>query len=197
MWDAIWTGAHLATMQGEGLGEIRDGAIAAAGGRIAWVGETRALPGRPEDLARAVHRCDGAWITPGLVDAHTHLVFGGDRIGEFVAALHGATRAELAAGGGGILATMRATRAADEATLGQPMRFELGASGVLSAEGSIEPGTAIRFAEEIEARGEYVKTVTLNSPGGALDDAMAMAKIVRERGIGTAVADGAICASSC
>jgi hypothetical protein len=85
----------------------------------------------------------------------------------------------------------------DEATLGQPMRFELGAGGVLAAEGSIEPGTAIRFAAEIEARGEHVKTVTLNSPGGALDDAMAMAKLLRERGIGTEVADGAICASSC
>jgi hypothetical protein len=85
----------------------------------------------------------------------------------------------------------------DEAKLGQPMRFELGAGGVLSAEGSIEPGTAIRFAVEIEARGEYVKTVSLNSPGGALDDAMAMAKLVRERGLGTEVADGALCASSC
>ncbi len=86
---------------------------------------------------------------------------------------------------------------ADEATLGQPMKFELGAGGVLSAEGSIEPGTAMRFAVEIEARGEYVKTVSLNSPGGALDDAMAMAKIVRERGIATEIADGALCASSC
>ncbi len=86
---------------------------------------------------------------------------------------------------------------ADAATLGQPMRFELGAGGVLSAEGSIEPGTALRFAAEIEARGDHVKTVTLNSPGGALDDAMAMAKLVRERGIATEVADGALCASSC
>jgi hypothetical protein len=86
---------------------------------------------------------------------------------------------------------------ADEATLGQPMRFELGAGGVLSAEGSIEPGTAMRFATELDARGEYVKTVSLNSPGGALDDAMAMARLVRERGIFTEVADGALCASSC
>lgn len=117
MWDAIWTGAHLATMRGEGLGEVRDGALAVAEGRIAWLGAQRALPGRPQDLARVVHDAAGAWITPGLVDAHTHLVFAGDRIGEFVAALHGATRAEIAAAGGGILATMRATRAADEATL--------------------------------------------------------------------------------
>ena len=77
------------------------------------------------------------------------------------------------------------------------MAFALGPGGVLTAEGSIEPGSAARFAAEIEARGEYVKTVSLNSPGGALDDAMAMARIVRERGIATEVADGALCASSC
>lgn len=86
---------------------------------------------------------------------------------------------------------------ADEAMLARPMQFNLQAGGVLSAEGSIEPGTAARFAVEMQARGEYVKTVSLNSPGGALDDAMAMAKLTRERGIATEVADGAICASSC
>ena len=86
---------------------------------------------------------------------------------------------------------------ADEARLSQPMAFTLGSRGMLSAEGSIEQGTAVRFAAEIEARGEYVKTVSLNSPGGALDDAMAMARLLREKGIGTEVADGAICASSC
>lgn len=86
---------------------------------------------------------------------------------------------------------------ADEEKLGRPMSFSLGKGGRLLAEGSIEPGTADRFAAEIEARGEYVKTISLNSPGGALDDAMAMARLVREKGIGTEVADGAICASSC
>jgi hypothetical protein len=86
---------------------------------------------------------------------------------------------------------------ADEEKLGQPMSFVLGSGGVLAAEGSIEPGAAARFAAEIEARGEYVKKVSLNSPGGALDDAMAMAKLLRERGISTEVADGALCASSC
>ena len=70
----------------------------------------------------------------------------------------------------------------DEEILGRPMTFTLGSGGVLAAEGSIDPGSAARFAAEIEARGEYVKTVSLNSPGGALDDAMAMAKLVREQG---------------
>ena len=84
-----------------------------------------------------------------------------------------------------------------EDMLARPMTFTLGGGGVLYAEGSIAPGSASRFAAEIEARGEYVKTISLNSPGGALDDAMAMAKLVRARGIATEVADGAICASSC
>lgn len=86
---------------------------------------------------------------------------------------------------------------ADEDALLKPMAFTLEANGVLKAEGSIERGTAARFETEIASRGEYVKTVSLNSPGGALDDAMAMAATVRERGIGTEVADGALCASSC
>jgi hypothetical protein len=86
---------------------------------------------------------------------------------------------------------------ADEALLARPMSFVLAPGGVLMAEGSIEPGTAARFAAELEARGEYVKTISLNSPGGALDDAMAMATFVRDRGISTEIADGALCASSC
>lgn len=85
----------------------------------------------------------------------------------------------------------------DEARLGQPMIFTLGGGGVLTAEGSIEAGTASRFEAELEARGEYVKTVSLNSPGGALDDAILMAAALRERGISTEIADGALCASSC
>ena len=84
-----------------------------------------------------------------------------------------------------------------EDILGRPMTFTLGSGGVLAAEGSIDPGSAARFAAEIDVRGEYVKLVSLNSPGGALDDAMMMAKLVRDKGIATVVPDGAICASSC
>ncbi|MCV9963377.1 hypothetical protein OIU34_15840 [Pararhizobium sp. BT-229] len=86
---------------------------------------------------------------------------------------------------------------ADPATLKQPIRFELQPGGILSAEGSIEPGAAGRFAAEIEARGEYVKTMLLNSPGGAVGDALAMSKLIREKKLGTRVASGALCASSC
>lgn len=85
----------------------------------------------------------------------------------------------------------------DEAALKQSMAFTLEPGGVLKAEGSIEPGSAARLAEELSQRGEYVRTVSLNSPGGAVEDAMAMARTLRERKIGTEVADGALCASSC
>lgn len=86
---------------------------------------------------------------------------------------------------------------ADGTLLGQPMSFTLGAGGVLAAEGSIDQGASARLAAELEARGEYVKVVSLNSPGGSLDDAMKMAKLIRERQLATEVLDGALCASSC
>ncbi|WP_455272331.1 hypothetical protein [Rhizobium herbae] len=86
---------------------------------------------------------------------------------------------------------------ADPDTLKQAIRFELKPGGILSAEGSIEPGAAARFASEIEARGEYVKTVLLDSPGGAVGDALAMSKLIREKKLGTKVASGGLCASSC
>ncbi|WP_394801932.1 COG3904 family protein [Rhizobium halophilum] len=81
--------------------------------------------------------------------------------------------------------------------LRQPMRFELLSGGTLRAEGSIDLGAAVRFAEEIEARGEYVKSVALNSPGGSVDDALAMSMLIREKGLNTRVASKALCASSC
>ncbi len=85
----------------------------------------------------------------------------------------------------------------DDGQLGQPMVFLLESGGRLKAEGTIDPGSVDRLAAEITARGEYVKTVSLNSPGGALEDAMAMARLLRERGLDTEIADGALCASSC
>ncbi|MFQ6182726.1 hypothetical protein ACLMJV_12265 [Sinorhizobium meliloti] len=81
--------------------------------------------------------------------------------------------------------------------LRQPMRFDLRSGGVLLAEGTIDLGAGSRFAEEIEARGEYVRTVALNSPGGSVDDALAMSKLIREKKLDTKVASKALCASSC
>jgi len=86
---------------------------------------------------------------------------------------------------------------ADPQTLKQPIRFELQPGGILSAQGSIDPGAAGRFADEIAARGEYVKTVLINSPGGAVGDALAISRLIREKKLGTKVASGALCASSC
>ena len=76
-WDRLWTGANLATMTDASLGIIENGAIATAKGRIAWVGPEADLPGRHERMAREMIPCDGAWLTPGLIDCHTHIVFGG------------------------------------------------------------------------------------------------------------------------
>jgi hypothetical protein len=81
--------------------------------------------------------------------------------------------------------------------LRQPIKFDLKPGGVLLAEGTIEPGAAARFAQEIEARGEYVKSVQLNSPGGSVEDAIAMSKLIREKKLQTKVNARALCASSC
>lgn len=119
MWDGLWIDAHVATMMvgGAPYGAIRDAALAVQDGRIAWLGPAAELPGAPEALALQVHRCAGAWITPGLIDCHTHLVFGGDRADEFEQRLLGATYEEIARAGGGIRSTVRATRAATEEEL--------------------------------------------------------------------------------
>ncbi|MGF6178944.1 hypothetical protein [Ensifer sp. 4252] len=81
--------------------------------------------------------------------------------------------------------------------LTKPMRLELGPGGVLFVEGTLDIGAASRFAREIEMRGEYVRTVALNSPGGSVSDALAISKLIREKGLNTKVAQRALCASSC
>lgn len=101
----------------EPYGRIEDGAIAVKNGRIAWAGPREALPGSPETLASVVQEGEGGWITPALIDCHTHIVHGGQRAGEFEQRLMGASYAEIARAGGGILSTVAATRAATEATL--------------------------------------------------------------------------------
>lgn len=147
MWDDLWINARLATLQGEGLGVVEPGAIAVAEGRIAWVGAMADLH------APQAHRCHdaaGRWLLPGFVDSHTHLVFAGERVGEFTRQLGGATRSELAAEGGGILATMRATRAATEDDLvnsALPRLRRLMAEGVTTLE--IKSGYAMERDGEL------------------------------------------------
>ena len=114
-YDAIWVNAKLATMRPDSrYGMVRDGALATRGAKIGWVGERIALPGAPERLAREVHDAQGAWVTPGLIDCHTHLVYAGDRVNEFELRLQGASYEDLAKAGGGIVSTVKATRAASE-----------------------------------------------------------------------------------
>ncbi|WP_426037662.1 imidazolonepropionase [Brevundimonas sp. DC300-4] len=107
------TDCHVATMVegGEPYGAIEDAALLIRHGRIAWVGPRADQP--PHDTVQ-IHRLDGRWVTPGLIDCHTHLVFGGDRSGEFEQRLNGATYEEIARAGGGIASSMIATRAASE-----------------------------------------------------------------------------------
>ena len=118
MWDTLWTDCNLATMRENGApyGAILRGAVAAEKGRIAWVGHAADLPD-PESRAREVRRCNGAWITPGFVDCHTHIVFGGDRAREFELRLKGASYEEIARAGGGIVSTVAATREATKEQL--------------------------------------------------------------------------------
>ena len=112
----LLTHARLATMTGLArYGLIDNGALAVEDGRIAWAGPQSDLPERFAHLP--VEDMGGRLITPGLIDCHTHIVFGGDRAGEFEMRLEGASYEEIARAGGGILSTVRATRAASEAEL--------------------------------------------------------------------------------
>jgi imidazolonepropionase len=111
--DRLWTNARLATLRSDdpGLGTVDAGMIASLDRRIVYAGPAAAAP--PLD-AREVIDCQGRWITPGLIDCHTHIVHAGNRAAEFEQKLAGASYAEIARAGGGIVSTMRATRAASE-----------------------------------------------------------------------------------
>ncbi|WP_414475256.1 imidazolonepropionase [Microvirga sp. M2] len=112
--DTVWFNARLATLApaAGGLGIVHDAAIAARNGRIAFAGPVGDLPTAWDAVEKV--DCEGRWITPGLVDCHTHLVFGGDRAAEFEMRLNGASYEEIARAGGGIVSTVKATRAASE-----------------------------------------------------------------------------------
>jgi imidazolonepropionase len=114
--DRLITDCRLATMVdgGAAYGAIVDGALLVRDGRILWAGASGDLPAHE---AATIDRLGGRWVTPGLVDCHTHLVFGGDRSGEFEQRLGGATYEEIARAGGGIVSSVAATRAASEDAL--------------------------------------------------------------------------------
>jgi imidazolonepropionase len=114
--DTLWRNARLASLAPgrPGLGVVERGLIAAAGSRILYAGEAADAPAFQ---ALETVDCEGRWITPGLIDPHTHLIYGGDRAAEFEQRLAGASYEQIARAGGGIVSTMRATRAASEAQL--------------------------------------------------------------------------------
>lgn len=153
MWDSVLINARLATMvSGEApYGAIEPGALGIADGRIAWIGALDALPADPDALAREVYDLDSRWVTPGLIDCHTHLVYGGDRAEEFELRLGGASYEEIARAGGGILSTVRATREADEDALFElslPRLQGLLAEGVTTVE--IKSGYGLDPEQEIK-----------------------------------------------
>ena len=107
--DLVLTDTHIATMVGNDYGVILDGALAIEDGRIAWLGPQTDLPEKP---ARTTRSLGGRWLTPALIDCHTHLVFGGNRADEFEQRLRGVSYEDIARAGGGIMSTVSATRAA-------------------------------------------------------------------------------------
>lgn len=114
--ERILRNASLATMAGMGLGIVERATVVVRGERIAWAGPDAQAPA-PLHQDTEIIDCEGRWITPGLVDCHTHLVHGGNRAAEFEMRLRGATYQQIAAAGGGIVSTVRATRAASEEEL--------------------------------------------------------------------------------
>src|SRR6187431_3768507 len=116
----LWTHCRTATMQAgaaQAYGLIEDAAIAVEGERLAWVGPMSELPQAWRDRSEAAYDCAGALITPGLIDCHTHLLYGGDRAHEFELRLGGASYEDIARAGGGIASTVKATREASEEEL--------------------------------------------------------------------------------
>ena len=148
-WDGLVLGASLATLDGiHGYCGISDGALGWRDGLITYVGPRADLPAEPVELAHTLIEADG-WVTPGLVDCHTHVVFAGDRAREFEQRLQGASYEEIARAGGGILSTVHAVRAADEAEL---LRQSLPRAQALLADGAttleIKSGYGLDFDNE-------------------------------------------------
>src|SRR3569833_1960935 len=161
MWDRLLTNCSIATMDPDvpgAFGAIEDGAIGIQDGRIVRVGRRIDLAGY---RAHKVEPLGGAWVTPGLVDCHTHLVFGGNRAGEFEQRLNGASYEEIARAGGGIWSTVKATRLASPDELiaeARPRLRALMAGGATTVE--IKSGygldtiTEMKMLEAARALGE-------------------------------------------
>lgn len=149
----LWRNARLATLASArtGLGIVEKGAIAVADGRIVFAGPDSDLPAAIARSAEAVD-CEGRWITPGLIDCHTHLVHAGNRAGEFEMRLAGATYEEVTRAGGGIVSSVKSVRAASEDELVRqslPRLDALMAEGVTTVE--IKSGYGLDLENESKA----------------------------------------------
>jgi imidazolonepropionase len=149
----LWRNARLATLaeRAGGLGTVEKGAVAVENGRIVHAGLERDVPADFAASASVVD-CDGRWITPGLIDCHTHLVYAGDRAAEFEMRLAGASYEEVARAGGGIVSSVRALRAASEEDLvaqSLPRLDALIAEGVTTVE--IKSGYGLDLENESKA----------------------------------------------
>jgi len=145
--DHLWFGADIVTMRDGRYSIIEQGAIAVSGEKIVWIGP---LSQSAHIVAQQRTDLGGGIVTPGLVDCHTHLVFGGDRSHEFEQRLNGVSYSEIAAQGGGIISTVRATRAASQDTLVASARQRLGhllAEGVTTVE--IKSGYGLEIDSEL------------------------------------------------
>jgi len=136
-WDGLLLDCKLATLRDDRYGLVEGAALGWSDGRITFAASRSELPGAPESVADEVRSAHGAWVTPGLIDCHTHLVFGGDRAAEFEQRLNGASYEEIARAGGGIASSVSQTRAASEDELLQqslPRARALLADGVTTLE---------------------------------------------------------------
>ena len=153
--DHIWHGCRLATLSPsrEGLGLVDDGVIAAAGGRIVYAGPASDAPADLDAKQRT--DCGGRWITPGLIDCHTHLVYGGNRAREFEQRLAGASYEEIARAGGGIVSTVQATR---QASVEQLVAASLPRLDALIAEGVTTIEIKSGYGLELETERRQLQT---------------------------------------
>nr|WP_010132366.1 imidazolonepropionase [Microbulbifer agarilyticus] len=149
--DLLITNVHAATMDPSlpgAYGAVEDAAVAVTGNKIVWIGPRRELPETTADL---VIDGEGQWLTPGLIDCHTHLVYGGHRASEFARRLGGESYEEVARAGGGILSTVRATRAASAEELyhaAEPRLKALMREGVTTIE--IKSGYGLDLDNELK-----------------------------------------------
>ena len=158
MWDRLLVDCNIATLEGDGLGIVENGAVGIADGKVVRVGKRTELAGY---RAEKVDALGGAWVTPGLIDCHTHLVFGGNRADEHAMRRAGATYEEIAKAGGGIASTVAKTRAASDDELLEQSRRRLHAlmrGGCTTVEAKsgygLDPKSEIRLLEIAKRLGD-------------------------------------------